>query len=70
MVLMLQAIGMDVFSYLGKAVSKVLRGEKLTSEEKVTSSLISLTVAAAAIPLAIEAGMVTYSYGKSKGWWK
>jgi hypothetical protein len=61
---------MDIFSYLGKAVAKVLRGEKLTAEEKITSSLLSLAVVAAAVPLAIEAGMVTYSYGKSKGWWK
>jgi hypothetical protein len=61
---------MDVFTYLGKVAGKVLRGEKLTPEENVTSSLLSLTLAAAAIPLAIEAGMVTYSYGKSKGWWK
>jgi len=61
---------MDVFSYLGKAVTKTLRGEKLTLEEKITSTLLSLTVVAAAVPLAIEAGMVTYSYGKSKGWWK
>lgn len=61
---------MDVFSYLGRAFTKVLRGEKLTVEEKIMSSLLSLTVVAAAVPLAIEAGMVTYSYGKSKGWWK
>lgn len=61
---------MDIFSYLGKAVTKVLRREKLTAEEKITSSLLSLAVAAAAVPLAIEAGMITYSYGKSKGWWK
>ncbi|MDH5481689.1 MAG: hypothetical protein OEY22_02255 [Candidatus Bathyarchaeota archaeon] len=61
---------MDVFSYLGKAVAKVLRGEKLTAEEKITSSILSLAVVAAAVPLAIEAGVVTYSYGKSKGWWK
>jgi hypothetical protein len=61
---------MDIFSYLGKALAKVLRGEKLTAEEKITSSLLSLAVVAAAVPLAIEAGMVTYSYGKSKGWWK
>lgn len=27
-------------------------------------------IVAAAVPLAIEAGVVTYSYGKSKGWWK
>jgi len=31
---------------------------------------LSLAVVAAAVPLAIEAGVVTYSYGKSKGWWK
>jgi len=61
---------MDVFSYLGKAVAKVLRGEKLSAEEIIMSSMLSLTLAAAAVPLAIEAGMVTYSYGKSKGWWK
>ena len=61
---------MDVFSYLGNAVTKVLRGEKLTAEEKITSSFLSLAVVAAAVPLAIEAGVVTYSYGKSKGWWK
>jgi len=61
---------MDAFSYLGKAVAKVLRGEKLSTEEWLTSSMLSLTLAAAAVPLAIEAGMVTYSYGKSKGWWK
>jgi len=61
---------MDVFSYLGKAVAKVLRGEKLTVEEKIMSSFLSLAVVAAAVPLAIEAGVVTYSYGKSKGWWK
>jgi hypothetical protein len=61
---------MDLFSYLGKAVTKVLRREKLTAEEKITSSILSLAVVAAAVPLAIEAGMVTYSYGKSKGWWK
>jgi len=61
---------MDIFSYLGNAVAKVLRGEKLTAEEKLTSSLLSLAVVAAAVPLAIEAGVVTYSYGKSKGWWK
>ena len=61
---------MDVFSYLGKAVAKVLRGERLTVEEKITSSLLSLTVVAAAVPLAIEASVATYSYGKSKGWWK
>jgi hypothetical protein len=61
---------MDIFSYLGKALAKVLRGERLTAEEKITSSLLSLAVVAAAVPLAIEAGMVTYSYGKSKGWWK
>ncbi len=61
---------MDVFSYLGKAATKVLRGEKLTAEEKITSSILSLAVVAAAVPLAIEAGMVTYSYGKSKRWWK
>jgi len=45
-------------------------GEKLTAEEKITSSFLSLAVVAAAVPLAIEAGIVTYSYGKSKGWWK
>jgi hypothetical protein len=61
---------MDVFSYLGKAVAKVLRGEKLTVEEEIMSSFLSLAVVAAAVPLAIEAGVVTYSYGKSKGWWK
>jgi hypothetical protein len=61
---------MDVFSYLGNAVTKVLRGEKLTAEEKIMSSFLSLAVVAAAVPLAIEAGMVTYSYGRSKGWWK
>jgi len=61
---------MDIFSYLGNAVAKVLRGEKLTAEEKIMSSLLSLAVVAAAVPLAIEAGMVTYSYGRSKGWWK
>jgi hypothetical protein len=61
---------MDAFSYLGKAVTKVLRGEKLSVEERIMSSLLSLAVVAAAVPLAIEAGMVTYSYGKSKGWWK
>jgi len=61
---------MDVFSYLGKTAAKVLRGEKLSVEERITSSLLSLALAAAAVPLAIEAGMVTYSYGKSKGWWK
>jgi len=61
---------MDIFSYLGNAVTKVLSGEKLTAEEKITSSLLSLAVVAAAVPLAIEAGVVTYSYGKSKGWWK
>jgi hypothetical protein len=61
---------MDAFSYLGKAVAKVLRGEKLSVEERIMSSLLSLAVVAAAVPLAIEAGMVTYSYGKSKGWWK
>ena len=61
---------MDVFSYLRNAVAKVVRGEKLTPEEKITSSLLSLAVVAAAVPLAIEAGVVTYSYGKSKGWWK
>ncbi|MBT0160984.1 hypothetical protein G4O51_13485 [Candidatus Bathyarchaeota archaeon A05DMB-2] len=61
---------MDVFSYIGKAVAKILRGEKLTAEEKTMSSFLSLAVVAAAVPLAIEAGVVTYSYGKSKGWWK
>jgi hypothetical protein len=61
---------MDAFSYLGKAVTKVLRGENLSVEERIMSSLLSLAVVAAAVPLAIEAGMVTYSYGKSKGWWK
>jgi hypothetical protein len=61
---------MDAFSYLGKAVAKVLREEKLSVEERIMSSLLSLAVVAAAVPLAIEAGMVTYSYGKSKGWWK
>ncbi len=61
---------MDAFSYLGKTAAKVLRGEKLSVEERITSSLLSLALAAAAVPLAIEAGMVTYSYGKSKGWWK
>lgn len=61
---------MDAFSYLGKAVAKFLRGEKLSAEEVFMSSLLSLTVVAAAVPLAIEAGMATYSYGKSKGWWK
>jgi len=61
---------MDIFSYLGNAVAKVLRREKLTAEEKITSSFLSLAVVAAAVPLAIEAGVVTYSYGKSKGWWK
>jgi len=61
---------MDIFSYFGNAVAKVLRGEKLTAEEKITSSLLSLAVVAAAVPLAIEASVVTYSYGKSKGWWK
>jgi len=61
---------MDAFSYLGKAVAKVLRGEELSVEERIMSSLLSLAVVAAAVPLAIEAGMVTYSYGKSKGWWK
>ena len=61
---------MDVFSYLGKTAAKVLRGETLSVEERITSSLLSLALAAAAVPLAIEAGMVTYSYGKSKGWWK
>ena len=61
---------MDVLSYLIDAAKKVLSGQRLSETERISSTLLSLTVAAAVIPLAIEAGMATYTYGKSKGWWK
>jgi hypothetical protein len=61
---------MDVISYLIDVASKVLSGQRLSETERIASAFLSLTVAAAVIPLAIEAGMATYSYGKSKGWWK
>jgi len=61
---------MDVILYLIEVASRVLSGQRLSETERVASTLLSLTVAAAVIPLAIEAGMATYTYGKSKGWWK
>jgi hypothetical protein len=61
---------MDLFTYLGNTASKALRGETLSMEEAILSLFLTLAVAAAAVPLAIEAGVVTYQYGKTKGWWK
>jgi hypothetical protein len=61
---------MDLFTYLGNTAGKVLRGENLSVEEAVLSIFLTLALAAAAVPLAIEAGVVTYQYGKTKGWWK
>ena len=61
---------MDVISYLIEVASRVLSGKRLSETERIASAFLSLTVAAAVVPLAIEAGMATYTYGKSKGWWK
>ena len=61
---------MDLFTYLGKTVGKALRGEALSAEEAILSVFLTLALAAAAVPVAIEAGAVTYQYGKSKKWWK
>jgi hypothetical protein len=61
---------MDLFTYLGNTASKGLRGETLSAEEAILSIFLTLALAAAAVPLAIETGVVTYQYGKTKGWWK
>ena len=61
---------MDLFTYLGNTASKALRGETLSVEEAVLSIFLTLALATAAVPLAIEAGVATYQYGKTKGWWK
>lgn len=61
---------MDLLTYLGNTASKALRGETLSAEEAILSIFLTLALAAAAVPLAIETGVVTYQYGKTKGWWK
>jgi len=60
----------NIFSYTARTVGMALRGQPLTWEQVLISLITSLSVAALAVPLAVQGGFMAYEEAKRRGYIK